>query len=144
MAELPMKINVNSFLADTLPLSTDEIGRYFMMLIEGWQRPSRIMPSARELSSVHLSKIHCARHVRYDLHPSNWPEGPWEVVREAVMLRDGEVCAYCGTEDGPFDIDHIFPKSRGGKNTSSNLTVACSSCNRSKGARTPEEWRGAR
>mgnify|MGYP001355667372 FL=1 len=59
-----------------------------------------------------------------------------------VAARQGGVCTYCGTSDGPFDLDHIYPVSRGGSNEPSNLTLACASCNRSKGARTLREWLG--
>lgn len=62
------------------------------------------------------------------------------VVQAAVLTREGRVCTYCGDVEGPFDFDHIFPVSKGGSNTASNLTLACASCNRSKGARTLKEW----
>jgi hypothetical protein len=61
-------------------------------------------------------------------------------IQTAVMQRDGECCRYCGTEDGPFHLDHILPVSRGGDHALDNLTVACAACNMSKGAMTPEEW----
>lgn len=61
-------------------------------------------------------------------------------VQSAVRERDGEVCSYCGTTDGPFHLDHIMPWSRGGEHTVENLTVACASCNRAKGDKTPQEW----
>lgn len=61
-------------------------------------------------------------------------------VRRAVVARDGNLCAYCGTTFGPFDLDHVVPVSRGGEDTESNLVVACASCNRSKSDRLPEEW----
>jgi len=64
-------------------------------------------------------------------------------LRDPVISRDGEVCAYCGTREGPFHIDHIHPLSRGGSNDLTNLCVACIPCNLSKGARTPDEWLGA-
>jgi hypothetical protein len=63
-------------------------------------------------------------------------------VQQQILTRQGKVCTYCGDTDGPFDLDHIFPVSRGGTNDASNLTLACSSCNRSKGARTLREWVG--
>lgn len=62
-------------------------------------------------------------------------------VRSAVIERDGFTCAYCGVEPSKIHLDHIVPISRGGANNSENLTVSCSACNLSKGARTPEEWR---
>ncbi|MCJ2086518.1 HNH endonuclease [Methylobacterium sp. E-005] len=64
----------------------------------------------------------------------------WAAIKSMVVERDGLVCAYCGDLAGPFEIDHVVPYSRGGENDPSNLCVACKPCNRSKGAKTPEEW----
>lgn len=61
-------------------------------------------------------------------------------MRDTVSAREGRLCTYCGDTNGPFDHDHIFPVSRGGLNDPSNLTLACASCNRSKGAKTLREW----
>jgi 5-methylcytosine-specific restriction endonuclease McrA len=36
-------------------------------------------------------------------------------------------------------MDHVVPKSRGGKNTWSNLVLSCAACNNKKGNRTPME-----
>jgi hypothetical protein len=64
-----------------------------------------------------------------------------------IAKRDGWDCHYCGTAlqgkpDRPIPhIDHVIPKSRGGINRLENKVLACPSCNCSKGARTPEEWR---
>lgn len=63
-------------------------------------------------------------------------------VQQQVLTREGKVCTYCGDTEGPFDFDHILPVSRGGSGDPSNLTVACATCNRSKGARTLREWVG--
>ena len=54
-----------------------------------------------------------------------------------VLQRDAYTCQYCG-EYGDT-IDHIYPKSRGGKNTWGNFATACRSCNGFKANRTPEE-----
>ncbi len=58
-----------------------------------------------------------------------------------IMRRDGYQCQYCGARPGTqgLNIDHVFPRSRGGKNTWENLVAACQPCNRRKGGRTPEE-----
>ena len=60
------------------------------------------------------------------------------LLRSEVMRV--ETCAYCGCTSGPFELDHIIPVSRGGGNDQENLTCACRACNRSKGAKTVEEW----
>lgn len=57
---------------------------------------------------------------------------PWLQLRNMAFERDGECCAYCGTSEGPFEVDHIIPRAKGGENTIENVTVACRSCNRSK------------
>jgi hypothetical protein len=48
-------------------------------------------------------------------------------------------CAYCGENLKYRDItiDHITPRKRGGTNHAANLTVACRTCNRIKGAEPP-------
>jgi len=59
-----------------------------------------------------------------------------------VFLRDGQVCAYCGTEIEDIrdcTIDHIVPRSQGGKTSFGNCVTACRSCNNKKADRTPSE-----
>ena len=59
------------------------------------------------------------------------------VSRRGVLRRDSQRCGYCA---GPANtIDHIMPKSRGGKDTWENLVACCLECNNSKGNRTPAE-----
>ena len=60
------------------------------------------------------------------------------INRQRIYKRDNNECAYCGSKKN-LTIDHIIPKSRGGQNTWMNLVTCCSSCNRLKGDRTPEE-----
>lgn len=52
-------------------------------------------------------------------------------------------CALCGCtkDDRPLDIDHIIPRSRGGKTEYANLQVLCSKCNRTKGNKEAADYR---
>jgi 5-methylcytosine-specific restriction endonuclease McrA len=61
-------------------------------------------------------------------------------VREFLLLKWEHACAYCGAEGLPLEVEHIVPKSRGGSDRISNLTLACRSCNQSKGNKTAEEF----
>lgn len=61
-------------------------------------------------------------------------------LRQQILERDQFACVYCGSADGPFEIDHVHPHSRGGFTDARNLATACFGCNRDKGARTVEEW----
>ncbi len=56
----------------------------------------------------------------------------WE-VREYLLAKFNRTCQYCGATDKPLEIDHIYPKSKGGSDRVSNLTLACHDCNQSKG-----------
>jgi 5-methylcytosine-specific restriction endonuclease McrA len=57
-----------------------------------------------------------------------------------VMVRDGNKCSYCQSSRD-LTIDHIIPRSKGGKSTFENCTTACKPCNNRKGNRTPSEAR---
>lgn len=73
--------------------------------------------------------------------------------RAAGLERSKDVngtprCQYCGTEldaksgrPNSYEADHTQPHSRGGPSSTDNLTPSCRTCNRSKGARTLDEWR---
>lgn len=59
------------------------------------------------------------------------------VTRRGVLRRDAHRCAYCGK--AASTIDHVLPRSRGGKDTWENLVACCLRCNNVKGDRTPQE-----
>ena len=56
-------------------------------------------------------------------------------MREEVFRRDKYTCRYCGTKEGPFHADHVYPYSKGGETTVDNLVTACPSCNGKKQAK---------
>lgn len=59
--------------------------------------------------------------------------------KKNVLVRDGFKCAYCGNGKERLTIDHIIPKSKGGRATFENCVSSCKSCNNKKGDRTPTE-----
>jgi ATP adenylyltransferase len=56
-------------------------------------------------------------------------------VRYKVLLRAGRRCESCGVsvDVKPIDVDHIVPRSLGGKNDVSNYQALCWECNTNKG-----------
>jgi len=60
------------------------------------------------------------------------------VNRHRIYKRDGHKCVYCGNSK-QLTIDHVMPKSKGGKNTWENLVTCCTKCNLKKSDRTPEQ-----
>ena len=69
------------------------------------------------------------RHVRYS--------------RVNVFARDRFTCQYCGATPhrSQLNLDHVIPRSLGGKTTWENVVCSCVECNRRKGGRTPEQAR---
>jgi hypothetical protein len=61
-------------------------------------------------------------------------------VREYLLEKWGRNCVYCGNRSVPLQVEHIIPKSRGGSDQISNLTISCIECNRKKGSQTATEF----
>ena len=62
-------------------------------------------------------------------------------TRFNVFLRDRFSCQYCGERFPTHDLtlDHVVPRSRGGRTTWSNVVTACSACNLKKGSKLPSD-----
>ena len=52
--------------------------------------------------------------------------------RHNVMKRDNFECQYCSSTKN-LTLDHILPRSKGGRSEWKNLVTACSRCNSAKG-----------
>jgi 5-methylcytosine-specific restriction endonuclease McrA len=61
-------------------------------------------------------------------------------VREYLLEKWERKCAYCDAQNIPLQVEHIIPRSRGGTDRVSNLTLACEPCNRAKDNRDVREF----
>ena len=61
--------------------------------------------------------------------------------RRNIYRRDAFTCQYCGARPGSelLSIDHVVPRSRGGKSTWENCVLACLACNKKKANRSLPE-----
>ena len=61
--------------------------------------------------------------------------------RQNIYLRDNLTCQYCAKKKSrsELNLDHVIPKSQGGKSTWENIVCSCIKCNLRKGGRTPKE-----
>lgn len=61
--------------------------------------------------------------------------------RRNIYMRDHYTCQYCGVQPPKEDltIDHIIPRSKGGRSTWENVVLACQRCNTRKGSKAPED-----
>lgn len=69
------------------------------------------------------------------------PIGHVRFTRINIYTRDKNTCQYCGKKFSKSDLslDHVIPRSRGGKSTWENIVCCCATCNRKKGGLTPHE-----
>ena len=69
------------------------------------------------------------------------PSAPLRLSRRNIFLRDAYTCQYCGGRPGTreLNLDHVMPRSRGGRSTWDNLVTSCRDCNLRKGWATPDE-----
>ena len=59
-----------------------------------------------------------------------------------VFTRDDFTCQYCGVQVtmNTGTLDHVQPRSRGGRDAIDNVVCSCKTCNNLKDDRTPEEF----
>ncbi|HJO22380.1 MAG: HNH endonuclease [Myxococcota bacterium] len=69
------------------------------------------------------------RHIRYS--------------RVNIFTRDKFTCQYCSARPprSQLNLDHVIPRSLGGRTTWENVVASCVDCNRRKGGRTPHQAR---
>jgi 5-methylcytosine-specific restriction endonuclease McrA len=120
------------------PLSVVPVPRAIHLLMV--QRAELIEASDTVIRSerLQLPVPQVIRLLHYVRVPHNLP---LPLSRRALLLRDDFTCQYCGAQPGRenLTIDHVVPRSRGGRTEWENVVAACGACNRKKGNRTPEE-----
>jgi 5-methylcytosine-specific restriction endonuclease McrA len=60
--------------------------------------------------------------------------------KKNIFKRDAFTCQYCGRNGGErMTIDHVIPKSLGGRTVWDNVVSACRACNLRKGNKSPRD-----
>ncbi len=74
---------------------------------------------------------------------SRLPRRDIKFSRRNIFARDNHTCQYCGHRfrASELSLDHVVPRSRGGRAHWENIVSACVRCNVRKGGRTPSEAR---
>jgi 5-methylcytosine-specific restriction endonuclease McrA len=69
------------------------------------------------------------------------PKGRVRFSRLNIYARDHDTCQYCARQlpRSELNLDHVVPRSQGGKTTWENVVCSCINCNLKKGGRTPEQ-----
>ena len=75
------------------------------------------------------------------IHSAVRPKSGAKFSRVNVLKRDRYTCQYCGKifSRHNLTIDHVIPKSLGGRTKWENVVAACKRCNNKKDDRLPEQ-----
>ncbi|NLK40824.1 MAG: HNH endonuclease [Planctomycetes bacterium] len=121
-----------------------EEGTYANYDFRTWQQVSQAERSFEAhkydwVSTVHLD-IAVPRIIRL-LFYDRLPRQSVKFNRRNIFARDGSRCQYCGKKfpTSELSLDHVVPRTLGGKSTWTNIVCACTACNVKKGGRTPEQ-----
>lgn len=128
------------------PLAVITVPRAINLIISGKaivvEETGKFLRSVRQRFPV-PSVIALKAYINVPRRQAHWS-------RKGVLSRDDYVCIYCGATVGSlvkgkmlvksdFTVDHIVPRSRGGKDQWTNTACACYHCNHRKGNRLPNE-----
>jgi 5-methylcytosine-specific restriction endonuclease McrA len=131
----------------------DESGRFANYDFDSWREMSQLVSEMRVIAEEDDEVDdyeEWIRAVNFDLRAprvirllsfDKTPRKRVQLNRRAVLARDEYHCQYCGKRFPipQLSLDHVVPRSRGGKTTWENIVCACVKCNVKKGSRTPEE-----
>jgi 5-methylcytosine-specific restriction endonuclease McrA len=69
------------------------------------------------------------------------PKGRVRFSRLNIYARDHDTCQYCARQlpRAELNLDHVVPRSQGGKTSWENVVCSCVPCNLRKGGRTPAQ-----
>jgi len=127
---------------------TVEKGSYANYNFNSWAEVSDLKKQLEELGElddiVYTERLtlilpRVIKLIKYD----RLPRQTLKLTRRNVYARDENTCQYCGKKlsTDKLNLDHIVPKSQGGKNTWDNLVCSCFKCNGKKAGKTPKEAR---
>lgn len=133
-----LKQSVVVFSKNYLPVSRVNIKRAIVLLVTGKAEPLDCYNSkGYKVHSPSLVLL-VPEHIRLTITDAErvWRVPP--VNRKEVLRRDKYACQYCG-HTKQLTLDHVLPRSKGGKHTWDNVVIACERCNSRKGDRTPQQ-----
>ena len=126
-----------------------------VLLLNSTYEPLTVVPARRALNLIFSKKAHAVEEsnnfmstVRAKIRvPSviqivyfvKKPYSKPKFSKRSVFIRDNYQCQYCGKHSTKPTIDHVIPRSKGGRNDWANAVTACHECNNKKGDRALKE-----
>jgi 5-methylcytosine-specific restriction endonuclease McrA len=135
-------------MAEVIHIETDATGQssWQNLDFEEWRGLSQLKAEfePHEYDWIHTVRFQIAvpriiRLLGYD----KLPRQDVKFNRRNIYARDGNRCQYCGKKmpSTELSLDHVVPRSQGGKSSWENIVCCCVRCNVKKGGRTPDQAR---
>ena len=133
-------------LAEVVHLESDSAGKTHWQNLNfaSWQELSAMKAEYEpdQFDWIHTVRFQIAvpRIIRLLVY-EKLPRQDVKFNRRNIYARDSSRCQYCGRKfpTSELSLDHVLPKSQGGKSTWDNIVCCCVKCNVKKGGRTPEQ-----
>lgn len=130
-----MKGSVLLLNQDYSPITTCSMERAFILV---FLDKAELLTQAEDQAIRTVDKAYPMPAVIRLFRYINLPYRGVVLTRQNVFKRDRFACQYCGSAK-TLTLDHIIPRSKGGKTSWANLVTACQPCNTRKGDRTPDQ-----
>jgi 5-methylcytosine-specific restriction endonuclease McrA len=118
---------------------SDADNNFFTHDFGSWRELSLAEPESEMVrtTSVHIRIPQVIVLLLFD----RLPKKEVKFTRHNVFERDKNTCQYCGQifDRKDLNLDHVFPRDRGGQTTWENIVCSCIPCNSRKGNRLPHE-----
>jgi 5-methylcytosine-specific restriction endonuclease McrA len=128
-----------------------------VLLLNASFEPLKVISWQRAISMFFMGKVEVVEEYEHDIRSVSLIVKAPAVVRllsytrvgrrspplsrANVIARDNFLCQYCAKEltTREATMDHVIPRSQGGRTSWENIVCCCPPCNRRKGGRTPRE-----
>ena len=121
-----------------------EEGQYLSYDFEGWCELSALKrqfePHEHDWIRTVRFSVAVPRIIRLTLY-DRLPRQAVKFNRRNIFARDHNSCQYCNKRfpTSELSLDHVVPRSQGGRTTWENIVCCCLACNVKKGGRTPRQ-----
>jgi 5-methylcytosine-specific restriction endonuclease McrA len=119
------------------PINVTAVRRAMVLMLKGVAQAeevnhAHVHSASRALPVPSVIRLLAYRHI---------PQQTRALSRKNILLRDRNTCQFCRRTlpASELTLDHVMPRSRGGRSSWENLVACCYQCNNRKGDRTPEE-----
>lgn len=117
------------------PLTAVSYRRAIVLVLEG---KAELLEKEREIQTS-LGPVAVPTVIRLVQYVNvKYRKGPRRPTLFGLIIRDGELCAYCQKRQAT-SIDHIVPRAQGGLHTWLNTCASCERCNNRKANATPRQ-----